>query len=166
MRRRARPRPARRYRRSARLSTPLLTPSPPPPPPRRYDNQLHPLFVEELGGQTEGELIASFNRMLTDIATKYLESPAVQLEAIGAMRRKTAGGGKVPRGLHYGLSLVGAVRSKWYGGQGAVQSFVGYTAGLNSAHLMFSNDGNVPNQDGTDLPFFRWQPKLNFDIAL
>ena len=64
------------------------------------------------------------------------------------------------------LSLVGAVRSKWYGGQGAVQSFVGYTSGLNSAHLMFSNDGNVPNQDGTDLPFFRWQPKLNFDIAL
>ena len=88
------------------------------------------------------------------------------LEAISAMRRKTAGGGKVPRGLHYGLSLVGAVRSKWYGGQGAVQSFVGYTNGLNSAHLMFSNDGNVPNQDGTDLPFFRWQPKLNFDIAL
>ena len=64
------------------------------------------------------------------------------------------------------LSLVGAVRSKWYGGQGAVQSFVGYTSGLNSAHLMFSNDGNVPNQDGTDLPFFRWQPKLNFDVAL
>ena len=109
--------------------------------------------MEELGGQTEGELIASFNRMLTDIATKYLESPAVQLEAIGAMRRQTAGGGKVPRGLHYGLSLVGAVRSKWYGGQGAVQSFVGYTSGLNSAHLMFSNDGNVPNQDGTDSSF-------------
>ena len=160
----AAPAPAPRRAAAPPPRPPLLTP--PPPPPRRYDNQLHPLFVEELGGQTEGELIASFNRMLTDIATKYLESPAVQLEAIGAMRRKTAGGGKVPRGLHYGLSLVGAVRSKWYGGQGAVQSFVGYTAGLNSAHLMFSNDGNVPNQDGTDLPFFRWQPKLNFDIAL
>jgi len=60
---------------------------------------------------------------------------------------------------------VGAVRSKAGGGQGNLQTFAGYTSGLNSAHVMFSNDGLIPDSTGSEPPLFRWQPKMNFDIA-
>jgi len=74
-------------------------------------------------------------------------------------------GQKPPRGVRAGLGLVGAVRSKAGGGQGNLQTFAGYTSGLNSAHVMFSNDGLIPDSTGSEPPLFRWQPKMNFDIA-
>eukprot|EP00965_Chrysotila_dentata_P080369 2651509-Pleurochrysis_carterae.AAC.1 len=39
------------------------------------------------------------------------------------------------------LGCAGAIRNQWGGGQGNLQSFVGFVDGLNSAHLMFANDG-------------------------
>ena len=74
----------------------------------------------------------------------------MQLQAIGATRRKVGKGPKPPPGLRWGVSLVGALRPLWGGGQGNLQSFVGYTDGLNSAHLMVSNDGATQDENGGD----------------
>ena len=85
---------------------------------------------------------------------------------MNAMRRRTGKGQKPPRGVRVGLGLVGAVHSKTGGGQGNMQTFAGYTSGLNSAHLMFANDGLIPDSTGSEPPLFRWQPKMNFDISI
>ena len=95
-----------------------------------------------------------------------LESPPMQLQAIAAMRRKTGKAQKPPRGIRAGLGLTGAVRSAFGGGQGNIQTYAGYTEGLNSAHIMFANDGLIADSSGAEPPLFRWQPKMNFDIAI
>ena len=51
------------------------------------------------------------------------------------------------------------------GGQGNLQTYAGYSAGLNSAHIMFANDGLIADSSGQEPPFWRWQPKMNFDIS-
>jgi len=65
-----------------------------------------------------------------------------------------------------GVGLVGAVRSTFGGGQGNLQTYAGYVDGLNSAHIMFANDGLVADSSGSEPPPLRWQPKLNFDISI
>ena len=90
----------------------------------------------------------------------------MQLQAIGAMRRKTGKGQKPPRGIRAGVGLVGALRGTWSGGQGNLQTYAGYTEGLNSAHILVANDGLVSDSTGSEPPFFRWQPKMNFDISV
>jgi len=82
------------------------------------------------------------------------------------MRRRTSKGQKPPRGLRWGLGLTGAIRNQWGGGQGNLQSFVGFVDGLNSAHLMFANDGAIPDSTGSEPPLLRFQPKLNFDVSI
>jgi len=47
-----------------------------------------------------------------------------------------------------------------------LQSFVGFVDGLNSAHLMFANDGAIPDSTGSEPPLLRFQPKLNFDVSI
>lgn len=131
-----------------------------------FDARVAGLIVAALDGPTRSELTEAFSKQLTQVATKFVDSPAMQLQALGAMRRRVSKGGKPPTGINYGLGLVGALRTQWGGGQGNLQSFVGYTAGLNSAHLMLANDGAIPDSSGVEPPLFRWQPKLNFDIAL
>ena len=61
---------------------------------------------------------------------------------------------------------MGAARSKIGGGQGNLQTYAGYTEGLNSAHIMFANDGLIADSSGSEPPFWRWQPKMNFDISV
>ena len=90
----------------------------------------------------------------------------MQLQAIAAMRRKTGKAQKPPRGIRAGLGLTGAVHSAFGGGQGNIQTFAGYTEGLNSAHIMFANDGLIADSSGSEPPFWRWQPKMNFDISI
>jgi len=31
---------------------------------------------------------------------------------------------------------------------------------------MFANDGGSTDAQGQEVPFWRWQPKLNFDISV
>ena len=64
------------------------------------------------------------------------------------------------------MGLVGALRSTFGGGQGNLQTYAGYTEGLNSAHVMIANDGLVTDSSGTEPPLWRWQPKMNFDISI
>lgn len=90
----------------------------------------------------------------------------MQLQAIGAMRRRTGKGPKPPRGIQAGLGLVGAMRSSFGGGQGNIQTYAGYVDGLNSVHFMFANDGLIADSSGSEPPPFRWQPKMNFDISI
>ena len=90
----------------------------------------------------------------------------MQLQAIAAMRRRTGKQQKPPRGARVGLGLVAACHSKLGGGQGNLQTFAGYTAGLNSVHALFANDGGLPDSSGSEPDLLRFQPKLNFDIAI
>ena len=123
-------------------------------------------IVPGLNGPTKQQLLDAFSKQLTAAATAFQESPALQLQAIGAVRRRTSKGQKPPRGVHVGVGLVGACHSKLGGGQGNLQTFAGYTSGLNSAHFLFSNDGALPDSSGSEPDLLRFQPKLNFDIAI
>jgi len=133
---------------------------------KHFDAVLASLMVPGIGGPSRQQLNTAFGQQLTDQTSKYLESPPMQLSAMNAMRRRTGKGQKPPRGVRVGVGLVGAMRSKIGGGQGNLQTFAGYTSGLNSAHFMFANDGAIPDSSGSEPPPFRWQPKMNFDIAI
>ena len=85
---------------------------------------------------------------------------------MGKLVHRTAKPPKNPRGVRVGLGVVGACHSKIGGGQGNLQTFAGYTSGLNSAHVLFANDGAIPDSSGSEPDLLRFQPKLNFDIAL
>ena len=131
-----------------------------------FDGGLSGLFVGGLNGPTKQQLVDAFGKQLLAAATAFQESPALQLQAIAAVRRRTGKQQKQPRGFNVGLGLVGACHSKVGGGQGNLQTFAGYTAGLNSAHFLFSNDGGLPDSSGSEPDLLRFQPKLNFDIAI
>jgi len=133
---------------------------------KHFDAAIGQLMVTGVGEATRAQLTTAFGKQLTEVTQKFLESPPTQLQAIAAMRRKTGKAHKPPRGVRAGLGLVGAVRSKYGGGQGNLQTYAGYQDGLNSAHIMFANDGNIADSSGAEPPFWRWQPKLNFDIAV
>jgi len=133
---------------------------------KHYDAVIGQLLVEGLVEQSRPQMTTAFGKQLTEITAKYVESPPMQLQAIGAMRRRTGKGQKPPRGVQAGVGLVGAVRSTFGGGQGNLQTYAGYVDGLNSAHIMFANDGLVSDSSGSEPPPLRWQPKLNFDISI
>jgi len=133
---------------------------------KQFDAALSALLVPSLGGPTRQQLNTAFGQQLTEQTSKYLESPPMQLQAMNAMRRRTGKAQKPPRGMRVGLGVVGAARSKIGGGQGNLQTFAGYTSGLNSAHFMFANDGFIPDSSGSEPPPLRFQPKMNFDISI
>jgi len=133
---------------------------------KAFDAGVGDIFVPALNGPTKAQLNEAFTKQLTAAATAFKESPAMQLQAIGSMRRRTGKPQKQPRGVRMGVGLVGAVHSKMGGGQGNLQTFAGYSAGLNSAHFLFSNDGALPDSSGSEPDLLRFQPKLNFDIAI
>ena len=133
---------------------------------KQFDAAVSQLVVPGLGDATRAQMTTQFGKQLTEITQKFLDSPPMQLQAIGAMRRKSGKGQKPPRGIRAGVGLVGALRSTFGGGQGNLQTYAGYTEGLNSAHIMIANDGMVPDSSGTEPPLWRWQPKMNFDISI
>ena len=133
---------------------------------KHFDAAIGQLLVAGLGDTTRAQLTTAFGKQLTEMTQKYMDSPPMQLQAIGAMRRKTGKGQKPPRGIRAGVGLVGALRGTWSGGQGNLQTYAGYTEGLNSAHILVANDGLVSDSTGSEPPFFRWQPKMNFDISV
>ena len=133
---------------------------------KSFDAALASLYVPRLLGPSQQQLLDAFGKQLTSAATALQESPAMQLTTITAMRRRTAKPPKNPRGVRVGLGVVGACHSKIGGGQGNLQTFAGYTSGLNSAHVLFSNDGGLPDSSGSEPDLLRFQPKLNFDIAI
>ena len=132
---------------------------------KHFDAAVSQLMVAGIGEATRAQLTTQFGKQLTEVTQKFLESPAMQLQAIAAMRRRTGKGQKPPRGIRAGLGLTGAIRSAFGGGQGNIQTYAGYTEGLNSAHIMFANDGLIADSSGQEPPFWRWQPKMNFDIS-
>ena len=105
---------------------------------KSFDAGLASLYVPRLLGPSKQQLLDAFGKQLTTAATALQESPAMQLTAITAMRRRTAKPPKTPRGVRVGLGVVGACHSKIGGGQGNLQTFAGYTSGLNSAHVLFA----------------------------
>ena len=133
---------------------------------KQFDAAVSQLVAPGLGDATRAQMTTQFGKQLTEITQKFLDSPPMQLQAIGAMRRKSGKGQKPPRGIRAGVGLVGALRSTFGGGQGNLQTYGGYTEGLNSAHIMIANDGMVPDSSGTEPPLWRWQPKMNFDISI
>jgi len=133
---------------------------------KHYDAEIGQLLVDGVIEQTRAQLTNAFGKQLTELTAKFLDSPPMQLQAIGAMRRRTGKGQKPPRGIQAGLGLVGAVRSSYGGGQGNIQTYAGYVDGLNSLHVMFANDGLIADSSGSEPPPLRWQPKMNFDISI
>ena len=129
----------------------------PPVPFFRFDTALVGLLPEVVSEQlpTRSQLAAAFDNQFTQMETKFSDSPAMQLQALAATKRKVGPGYKPPKGVNAGVSLVGAVRNSFGGGGGNLQSFVGYAAGLNSAHLMYANDGAVADANGFEPPLFR-----------
>ena len=61
--------------------------------------------------------------------------------------------------------FLGAVRSALSGGQGNIQTYAGYTEGLNSAHIMFANDGLVADSSGSEPPCCTLPPWSDSDIS-
>lgn len=133
---------------------------------KSFDLGLTSIYVPGLLGPSKQQLLDAFSKQLTATATAFQESPTMQLQAIAAMRRRTGKQQKPPRGVRVGLGLVAACHSKLGGGQGNLQTFAGYTAGLNSVHALFANDGGLPDSSGSEPDLLRFQPKLNFDIAI
>jgi len=133
---------------------------------KHFDAAVASLMVDGVGEQTRAQLTTAFGKQLTEITAKFLDSPPMQLQAISAMRRRTGKGQKPPRGIRAGVALTGAIRNTFGGGQGNIQTYAGYVDGLNSAHLMFANDGAIVDSSGQEPPPFRWQPKMNFDISI
>eukprot|EP00967_Tisochrysis_lutea_P112252 scaffold177097_cov27-Tisochrysis_lutea.AAC.1 len=135
---------------------------------RAYDAQVESLIVPGLGGPTRQQLTQAFSAQLTTFATKFVDSPAMQLKSLGATRRRVSRPYKPPRGLRWGLALTSAVRPKWGEGTGSLSTFGGYQTpdGLWSAHCQLSNDGNIPESSGEKPPTFRMQPKLNLDLSI
>lgn len=133
---------------------------------KRFDADLANLMVDGLAGPSRQQLTTAFGQQLTDVAGKLMQSSAMQLQAIAAMGRRVRKAGKPPRGIRYGLGIVGAARSKIGGGQGNLQTYAGYQSGLNSAHFMFANDGLIPDSSGAEPAPLRFQPKVNFDISI
>ena len=148
--------PPRPPRPPARLPRPPLLTRPSASASAQYDNQLHPLFVEELGGQTEGELIASFNRMLTDIATKYLESPAVQLEAIKVCAARRRAAARCPAACTTASpSSAPSARSGTAARAPSSRSSATRRASLGAPDVL---ERRRPQPGRHRPPFFRWQP--------
>ena len=133
---------------------------------KHFDAAVGQLIVPGVGDATRAQLTSAFSKSLTELTSKFLESPPIQLASLSSMRRRTGKGQKPPRGIRAGVGLVGCVRSAFGGGQGNLQTYAGYTEGLNSAHIMFANDGLIADSSGSEPPFWRWQPKMNFDIAV
>lgn len=133
---------------------------------KEFDAAIGGLIVDGLGDATRAQMTTQFGKQLTEITQKFIDSPPMQLQAIAAMRRKTGRGMKPPRGIRAGVGVVGALRSTFGGGQGNLQTYAGYTEGLNSAHIMIANDGLVADSSGSEPPLWRWQPKMNFDISI
>jgi hypothetical protein len=121
-----------------------------------------------LGGPTRQQLTQAFSSQLTSFATRFIDSPAMKLRALGATRRIVSKPYKPPRGLRWGMALTSAIRPKWGGGTGSLSTFGGYQTpdGLWSAHCQLSNDGNIPESTGEKPPPFRVQPKLNLDLSI
>lgn len=69
------------------------------------------------------------------------------------------------RGRRWGRG-VGMCRKRQARRVLSVSPFSPARSGLNSAHIMFANDGLIPDSTGSEPPLFRWQPKMNFDISL
>ena len=84
---------------------------------KSFDAGLASLYVPRLLGPSKQQLLDAFGKQLTTAATALQESPAMQLTAITAMRRRTAKPPKNPRGVRVGLGVVGACHSKIGGGQ-------------------------------------------------
>ena len=59
--------------------------------------------------------------------TPPLAFTAMALKALGATSRRASKPYKPPRGLRWGLGVTSAVRPKWGGATGNVQTFGGYT---------------------------------------
>jgi len=133
---------------------------------RKFDAGCADLLLEGVVDATRAQLATAFSSHLTKVTGDYLNAPAMQLEKLGAMSRASSASQKPPRGIHTGLGLVLSLKNKWLGGNGNVQTFAGYTAGLNSMHVQFANDQSTPDSTGAEPPAIRWQPKLNFDISV
>lgn len=135
---------------------------------RAYDAQVASLIVPSLGGPTRAQLTQSFSAQLTAFADRLVESPSMQLQALGATRRRVSKPAKPPKGLRWGLALTGAMRTKWGGGGGNLQTFAGYQTpdGMWSAHGLLANDGAIADSSGSEPPPLRMQPKLNVDLSL
>ena len=60
-----------------------------------------------------------------NLAQSRPTSPNLAHQALGATRRRVSKPAKPPKGLRWGLALTGAMRTKWGGGGGNLQTFAG-----------------------------------------
>ncbi|KAA8496991.1 Protein SEY1-like [Porphyridium purpureum] len=102
---------------------------------------------------------------MNDYATRYAESPGVQLLAMERMEQAQAGA--LPpkqRGWGWGLSLTGAMRPRGYGN---FQLLCGASKGPHVVNFSLCNDADAAEQEGQGkVPLFRMQPTLNIDVDL
>ena len=55
---------------------------------KHFDAAVGQLMVDGIGDSSRAQLTSAFGKQLTELTAKFVESPPMQLQAIGAMRRE------------------------------------------------------------------------------
>lgn len=132
-----------------------------------FSSQLEELKIVGLDEiRIRSNLAQRVDGVLQAYLNQFNDSPAVQLATVQRMEAQVRNGAsKGPRRCKVGVGLTGMVRAQ---GNGNLQTFCGYNHGLNNVALMFANDRDTPVDSRTpsNIPPFRIQPKLKFDISV
>jgi len=122
------------------------------------------LLIPSMPALGYGSARAEVHSVLRDFATKFAESPTVQLQAMKRIQReanrppKKAGASL----LGVNLSITGACRPA---GTGNFQVVSSYAKHGHRANFVICNDADLAEQSGEGpVPLFRFQPALNFDL--
>lgn len=101
---------------------------------------------------------------LNETATKFRDSPTVQMQAMQKLEKLASRPPPKQRGVVVGLGLNAAIRPSGYGN---LQMLANYNKGPHSMNISLVNDRDVAQQEGqSDLRLFRIQPTLHFDIDI
>lgn len=94
----------------------------------------------------------------------FRNSPTAQLQAMQQMERQAQRAPPRQRNVEVGLGLNAACRP---GGFGNCQIISGYARGPHTMQFTLVNDKDAAEQEGQgQVPFFRCQPTLNFNVDL
>eukprot|EP00181_Compsopogon_caeruleus_P001872 CAMPEP_0184682282 /NCGR_PEP_ID=MMETSP0312-20130426/6638_1 /TAXON_ID=31354 /ORGANISM="Compsopogon coeruleus, Strain SAG 36.94" /LENGTH=542 /DNA_ID=CAMNT_0027133845 /DNA_START=84 /DNA_END=1712 /DNA_ORIENTATION=+ len=121
------------------------------------------LSVESLG-LVNRAATREVNSVLDMFSAQFHESPAAQMHAIRQIRRQAQRKPRRVKTVIPGVTLTAAIRP---GGFGNFQAIAGYSDGPHAVNVSVCNDADAAEQEGQgQVPFFRFQPSLNFDIDL
>jgi hypothetical protein len=131
------------------------------------ESALDSLQVPTLG-LTKERALRDLTNTITDVVSKFPDSPEAQLKRLKAVTGTTSKKKKPKeRALDLGIDLVAMIRPD---GFGSLQGYAGYQLGGNSITVGIANDADDPQviaqMGGVRPPLIRIQPKLRVDLDL